>query len=144
MKKPVISLQQPWATLLVLGYKGPETRSRKTKHRGPLLIHASKKFTHENKALCKKFPFNIFIQNPDKLPLGGIIGEVNIDSVHHTEDIRNSLTKIQLAFGDYSDGRYAYKNSNQHSFTDPIRCDGSLALPWQFEGEVPESKLFKS
>lgn len=40
----VISLLQPWATLAVIGQKKIETRSWSTKYRGPLLIHASKRW----------------------------------------------------------------------------------------------------
>jgi len=38
----VLSLLQPWATLVVMGIKKIETRSWSTTHRGALLIHASK------------------------------------------------------------------------------------------------------
>ena len=38
----VLSLLQPWATLVVMGIKQIETRSWSTAHRGTLLIHASK------------------------------------------------------------------------------------------------------
>lgn len=37
-----ITLHQPWATLIALGYKTIETRSWSTRYRGPLLIHAAK------------------------------------------------------------------------------------------------------
>ncbi len=37
----VLSLRQPWAWLIVNGYKDIENRSWRTNHRGPLLIHAS-------------------------------------------------------------------------------------------------------
>lgn len=36
----VLSVCQPWAWLLVNGFKDVENRSWATKHRGPLLIHA--------------------------------------------------------------------------------------------------------
>ncbi|MCC6426255.1 MAG: ASCH domain-containing protein [Phycisphaerales bacterium] len=39
-----ISLWQPWATLVSLGEKRVETRSWETKYRGPLAIHAAKKW----------------------------------------------------------------------------------------------------
>lgn len=38
----VITLTQPWATLVAIGAKKIETRSWATKYRGPLLIHAAK------------------------------------------------------------------------------------------------------
>ena len=36
-----ISIRQPWAWLIVNGYKDIENRSWNTKYRGPVLIHAS-------------------------------------------------------------------------------------------------------
>ena len=39
----VLSLLQPWATLVVLGAKKYEVRGWQTAYRGPLLIHASAK-----------------------------------------------------------------------------------------------------
>lgn len=38
---PVLSLWQPWATLVALGVKSIETRSWSTKYRGPIAIHAA-------------------------------------------------------------------------------------------------------
>jgi hypothetical protein len=35
-----LSIQQPWADLIVLGMKDIENRTWKTNYRGPLLIHA--------------------------------------------------------------------------------------------------------
>jgi hypothetical protein len=36
-----LSVRQPFAAFLVTGLKTVEVRSRRTRHRGPLLIHAS-------------------------------------------------------------------------------------------------------
>ena len=38
-----LSVRQPWAGLVVAGIKDIENRSRRTRHRGPLLIHASQR-----------------------------------------------------------------------------------------------------
>lgn len=38
----VITIKQPWATLIMQGYKRFEFRSWQTKYRGDLLIHAGK------------------------------------------------------------------------------------------------------
>lgn len=37
-----LSIQQPWASLILTGVKSVENRTWKTPHRGPLLIHAGK------------------------------------------------------------------------------------------------------
>jgi hypothetical protein len=39
----VLSLLQPWATLVMIGAKQFECRTWKTAHRGPMVIHASAK-----------------------------------------------------------------------------------------------------
>ena len=38
----VLTIKQPWATLIMQGYKRFEFRSWQTKYRGDLLIHAGK------------------------------------------------------------------------------------------------------
>jgi hypothetical protein len=38
-----LSVRQPWASAILLGLKAEEYRSRPTRHRGPLLIHAGLK-----------------------------------------------------------------------------------------------------
>ena len=38
----VITIKQPWASLIAYGYKRYEFRSWKTNYRGPIYIHAGK------------------------------------------------------------------------------------------------------
>lgn len=38
----VITIKQPWATLIAKGYKEYEFRTWRTKYRGDILIHAGK------------------------------------------------------------------------------------------------------
>lgn len=74
----VISLLQPWASLVVMGAKIYETRSWKTKYQGNILIHASQAFRPEHKKMCETEPFKSFIPDPGELPTGKIIGMVHI------------------------------------------------------------------
>ncbi len=43
----VLTVREPWASLIVTGQKNCENRSRYFGHRGPLLIHASASLTRE-------------------------------------------------------------------------------------------------
>lgn len=52
-----LSLWQPWASLLVHGKKRVETRGRALNHRGPLLIHAAKKWDGSLQRGCLLPPF---------------------------------------------------------------------------------------
>lgn len=77
----VLSLLQPWASLVVLGHKKIETRSWKTDYRGEILIHASVgKPTTEiyNKLQGWTIPLGVPVY--PKLPYGEIIGKVTIEN----------------------------------------------------------------
>jgi hypothetical protein len=72
-KPPVLkclSLRQPWASLIVAGEKKVENRSWYTRHRGPLLIHASKTVDLD---ACREHRLD-----PESLPTGVILGLVNV------------------------------------------------------------------
>lgn len=58
----VLTIRQPWASLIILGYKRFEFRSWKTSYRGDLLIHAGKMIDKEAEKRLKNFL-------PDELPL---------------------------------------------------------------------------
>lgn len=77
---PTISLKQPWAWLIVNGYKPVENRDWKTKLRGPVLIHASQKIDKEGyRWVAQNFP-EIFEKIPafDSIAKGGIVGAANL------------------------------------------------------------------
>ena len=75
---PALSVRQPWAWLIVSGLKDIENRPRRTRHRGPLLIHAGlslDSYTEENiEWLKKKYDVHI----PLELDTGGIVGVVDV------------------------------------------------------------------
>ena len=108
----VLSLTQPWASLVALGEKKFETRSWKTPYIGPLAIHASLGYPRWAKLLCEEEPFLSSLRaNGEYLPsacLGVILCETSVLYCVPTETVRNKLTEKELTFGDYSDGRWAW------------------------------------
>ena len=48
MEIKALSIKEPWASMIARGEKTIETRTKKTNHRGPLLICATKKPAIEN------------------------------------------------------------------------------------------------
>lgn len=157
----VISVLQPWASLIVMGSKHIETRPRNTKYRGSLLIHASKKYTREQKKLAVQF--NKFhgarLGFFDDLPTGQIIGKVDFIDTFPTDKaftgaggigfktnsnvvVENELRMVLIsieekAFGDYSPGRYGWLLSNPVLFKTGIPINGQLGL-WNYNGPLPE------
>lgn len=145
----VLSLLQPWASLVVLGHKKIETRSWNTKYRGELLIHASMgKVKLDNEKgisesmwleLCK---IDGFVQKYKELPYGAIIGKVNLDDVVPSEwfftpdkpkESGYEIDNQEFAFGDYSPNRFGWLLSNPEAFSVPVPAKGQLNL-WNHPG----------
>jgi activating signal cointegrator 1 len=118
---------QPWAHLFAIGYKTFETRSWSTNHRGKLLIHAAKKWDNELETLCKQEPFRSYV-GVQSLSFGAIIGSVEIVDVKPTKSIRDKLPDRERAFGDFSDGRFAWQASIPELFEKPIPYAGKQGL----------------
>ena len=73
-KLPTLSIRQPWAWLIVSGYKNIENRPRRMNYRGPLLIHAglSRAACSEETFAWIKKRFGVSI--PPNLQTGGVVG----------------------------------------------------------------------
>lgn len=132
----VLSLTQPWASLVCLGAKRFETRSWETLYRGPLLIHASKAYPRWAKELEKDDPFYSALRAhgvyDPALSCGQIIGRCDLLKCFRTVDVRDSLDEKELAFGDYADRRFAWQLENGAFLPKPIPAKGALGL-WNFE-----------
>lgn len=87
-----ISIRQPWAWLIVNGYKDIENRTWNTKYRGPVLIHASKGMTIDQYQagweICNSLPplRRVSIPPFDKLERGGIVGYAYITGTTRDSD----------------------------------------------------------
>ncbi len=80
----VLSIRQPWASLIVNGYKIFEFRSWNTKFRGEFLIHAS--LTVEKKYMDKFSCYNL------EYPVGCIIGKAFIsDCILITKEFEDEI-----------------------------------------------------
>jgi hypothetical protein len=132
----VLSLTQPWASLICLGVKKMETRSWQTSYRGPLLIHASKSYPRWAKDLERREPFFSALRPhdvycyPDRV-CGQIIGSCTVTNCISTEAV-GFLSENEEMFGDYSANRYAWILEDGQFLPQPIPAKGSLGL-WEFE-----------
>jgi hypothetical protein len=77
-KLRVLSLRQPWAWLVVNGYKDIENRSWRTNHRGPLLIHASSTLTDFTPEKLDEIERKHGVRVPKDAETGGIVGVVDV------------------------------------------------------------------
>lgn len=72
-----LSIQQPWAWLIVHGYKPAENRTWRTSYRGLLLIHAGKTFDADG---WKWVSDNCAVRmpHPGAFDRGGIVGQARL------------------------------------------------------------------
>lgn len=84
MEIVILSIRQPWASLIVNGHKDIENRKWQTPYRGELYIHAGAKSSHGAKAIIE-MEHGIELPMLKTLPHGGLIGKANlVDIVRHS------------------------------------------------------------
>ena len=136
-----LSLTQPWAELVVLGEKQWETRSWRTSFRGRIAIHAAKKFPAWAIELAQGNRYFVdAIKNYPviKMPLGMIVGTVEVVAMQSTDAMLDVLGHKEIAFGDYDSERWAWQLAEPDMLAEPIPCRGALGL-W----EVPPDIVIK-
>ena len=98
----VLSIKEPYASLIMMNIKKIETRSFKTKYRGELYIHASSSKSNQNDELGK-------LVSP---MYGEIICKCSlVDCVLMTEEFIENLKEekpVEYKCGHYEVGRYAW------------------------------------
>lgn len=123
----VLTIKEPWASLIIEGYKEYEFRSWKTNYRGKILIHAGLNIEKNNLVKFKDYDINI--------QKGKIIGEAMLtDCVKVTEDFQKELLKKDKIVYGQSDhaSDYAWKLENVIKYEEPISVKGKLGL-WNYE-----------
>lgn len=125
----VITIKQPWATLIAEGYKEYEFRTWKTKYRGEILIHAGKGV--DKKAMERFKHLNL------EYPKGQIIAKAKLtDCIYVDEEFSQKMYKIDpivykgLIDKENWDG-YGFKLENVKKIK-PISINGKLSL-WDYD-----------
>lgn len=140
----VLTLTQPWATLVALGEKRVETRSWKTAYRGPLAIHAAATYPKWARELAGTEPFRTVLAKHgyhyadstkrlfNSLPFGQIICVCRLVSIAPTTDLAHEwvkpLSPQEQAFGDYGPWRFAWFLDNICKLDTPMPAKGALGL----------------
>jgi len=126
----VISIKQPYATLIAEGYKEYEFRTWKTKYRGEVLIHASLK---EDKIAMEKYrDLNL------DYPKGCIIAKATINDCLEINDNFRKMIKPKNVYPyiynhvlNSYDNKYAFHMTNVKKI-EKIYVKGNLGL-WNYE-----------
>lgn len=129
----VLTLIQPWATLVILGEKKIETRSWKTNYRGEIAIHAGKKV---DKSVFEepyyKDIFKKYNLTPDNIIRSAIIGTCSIIDVKRTEELVGVISERERAFGNYCPDRFGWILDDIKPIQ-PIRNVKGMLGFWSFD-----------
>jgi hypothetical protein len=138
-----ITIWQPWADLIVHGYKLNETRSWATAYTGPIAIHAAK---------FRKLPHEVYEDIAAAIGItpegyrgswlyylehgvpsdrfGAVVGTATLGKVLPTT-IRAASPR-EKALGDFTAGRYAWPLLDVHCYERPVPAKGKQGL-WTWE-----------
>lgn len=122
-----LTVQQPWATLLIKNRMHNDTRSWGTAYRGPVCIYAGKSrkdifseiYIDENRYLFFK-KAGITQKKMDMLPKGAVLGTITLMDCFVIDEAYQEYIQAnhpdEYAFSDYSIGRYVW------IFKEPMEC----------------------
>ena len=123
----VLTIREPWASLIIDGYKKYEFRGWKTNYRGKILIHTSIKV---EKDMLKRFrDYNLTCIS------GAIIGEADlVDCILVDGEFNSELRNIdEVVYGRSNHvEKYAWKLENIVKYDEPIYCKGKLGI-WNYD-----------
>ena len=129
-----LTVQQPWAWMILHAGKRIENRSWPTKYRGPLLIHAVKA-----RHLMRVDPsywrgtYGVTLAPDEYLVFGAIVGQVQIIDCLPLEEVPLNLRTR------FADGPFCWLLDESKTFDCPIPYTGRLGL-----FDVPENVLNES
>lgn len=138
-----LTVRQPWAQLLATGAKRFETRSRSTRHRGPIAIHAGRMWRGAEAVLCWRDPFREALEaagvavpprvqlgttivHPRFLPLGVVLAVARIVDCVPCWPRPGGIDERERAFGDWGPGRFAWELRDPVMLAEPVPALGML------------------
>lgn len=123
----VLTIREPWASLIINGYKQYEFRSWKTSYRGKILIHAGLNVEQDMVKVFKDYDLDYM--------KGAIIGEAAlVDYILVDDKFDKFLSSTNsLVYGHTNHVQeYAWKLENIKKYEKPIFVKGQLGL-WNYD-----------
>ena len=124
----VLSIKEPFATLIKDGVKIYETRSWKTNYRGEIYIHASLSLSKLERVKSA----NKYLKS--EIKPGFILCKCElVDCIPMTDKFIKYINKetSEYYYGLYSEGRYAWKLKVLEVLDEPIPVKGKLGI-WNY------------
>ena len=134
-KYKVLTVRQPYASLLVNGIKDVENRSRRTNYRGTVLIHAAKEVHDVVSFLKTRHEFTVeeiaMMTQMNDVEENDLFGCI-VGSVEIVDCVQDSTSEWAER------GQWHWICRNAKVFAQPVRnVKGRLGL-WEWEGSINE------
>ncbi|MGK7941211.1 MAG: ASCH domain-containing protein [Crocosphaera sp.] len=144
-KIKAISLHQPWASLIVMGFKQFETRSWPIKYRGKLVICAALKNTKQQQssyeARASSLGIDLTLHPWESLPLGMALAVVDLtDCVEMTQEFIKAQSETERCCGHWEPGRFAWKLDNVKPLLQPVPIKGKQGL-WKCDSMSQKANI---
>lgn len=127
-----ITIKQPFASLIIEGYKEYEFRTWRTKYRGDILIHAGKGV---DKKAMEKYKHLV-----SDCPSGCMLGIVKITDCIKIDDEAREMLKDNIVYDNVVNNKdwdgFGFKIESIRK-VENTPANGKLSL-WDFEGEIIE------
>lgn len=127
-----ITIKQPFASLIIEGYKEYEFRTWRTKFRGDILIHAGKGV---DKKAMEKYKHLV-----SDCPSGCMLGIVKITDCIKIDDEAREMLKDNIVYDNVVNNKdwdgFGFKIESIRK-VENTPANGKLSL-WDFEGEIIE------
>jgi hypothetical protein len=138
----LLSIYQPWASLIALGHKKIETRWKHASYRGWLALHGSKKWDDENAPYARQEPFRTRLReagysDPSLLPRGYVVALGRLVDSQRAE--RLSPEPIERAYGNYKPGNFGWIFDEVLPLATPFKLRGMpgiFSLPIDVQAEL--------
>lgn len=128
----ILTIREPFASLIKEKIKHVETRSWKTKYRGEIYIHAGKAKVDLKDERIKQL---IDMLYDKKMKYGEIIIKANlIDCIYMTPEYIEEIKKNNNEYisGRYSEGRYGWVLDNIEVIEPSVPAKGQLGI-WNYD-----------
>lgn len=124
----VLTVRDPWANLIADGRKQWETRTRATKWRGWVVIHAGLAMTRPQRDLCAKLGIDVkaHLAPGHVVAIARLVEAVPVDDME-AATFGRGISEQERALGDYTPGRWAWKLEDVRPFRGP-KLKGKLGL----------------
>lgn len=133
MNYRVISVKQPWASLLLAGVKKYEVRSWTPGYTGYLILHASSTNAIGLPKLRRKPLFQralrlAGLQDESRWPRSAAIGVIEVIRVWDRYEVPARRTKLDALLGATRKEDYRWQIGRRWAFKNVVTCHGKLGL----------------